>query len=59
MTPKKPASAHVCKKFMAAPGLSKFSGIPLVPGLVCSRVDKSGGIMNKSRFLLEFDLPFK
>ena len=38
------------------PGLSKFIGIPLVPGLVWSRVDKSGGKMDKSRFLREFPL---
>ncbi len=31
-------------------GLSKFFGIPLVPGLVQSQVGKSGTMMVKSRF---------
>ncbi len=38
-------------------GLSKFSGIPLVPGLVWSRVDESGGKWIGPAFYVNFDSP--
>ena len=38
-----------CTAFGGGAGLSKFFGVPLVPGLVQSQVGKSGAMIAKSR----------
>ncbi len=63
ITPIHPSYIHAscqippCYDPKATTGLSKSFGIPLVTGLVCSRVDKSGGEIGKSRFPREFRGP--